>query len=125
MKMTIQQLMQDMNMSRYRSSKISGIPWATLAAIYSEKTHLDRCVYLFSENPDCTEALKRISARVDMKKIKVLIEEPPTLLPVQKEFYMAMISERKAKTLDYSMEQLIRLDRQEPVQKNLGQQFSM
>jgi hypothetical protein len=42
MKMTIQQLMQDMNMSRYRSSKISGIPWATLAAIYSEKTHLDR-----------------------------------------------------------------------------------
>jgi hypothetical protein len=60
-----------------------------------------------------------------MKKIKVLIEEPPTLLPVQKEFYMEMISERKAKTLDYSMEQLIRLDRQEPVQKNLGQQFSM
>jgi len=43
MKMTIQQLMQDMNMSRYRLSKISGIPWATLADIYSGKTHLDRC----------------------------------------------------------------------------------
>lgn len=41
--MTIQQLMQDMNMSRYRLSKISGIPWATLADIYSGKTHLDRC----------------------------------------------------------------------------------
>lgn len=41
--MTIQQLMQDMNISRYRLSKISGIPWATLADIYSGKTHLDRC----------------------------------------------------------------------------------
>jgi hypothetical protein len=30
-----------------------------------------------------------------------------TLLPVQKEFYMVMISERKAKIIDYSMEQLM------------------
>ncbi|HCA28689.1 MAG TPA: hypothetical protein DEP23_03465 [Ruminococcaceae bacterium] len=41
--MTIQQLMQDMKMSRYRLSKISGIPWATLADIYSGKPQLDRC----------------------------------------------------------------------------------
>ncbi|MDK2965013.1 MAG: hypothetical protein PWP53_625 [Lacrimispora sp.] len=41
--MTIQQLMQDMSISRYRLSKISGVPWATLADIYSGKTHLDRC----------------------------------------------------------------------------------
>lgn len=41
--MTIQKLLQDMNISRYRLSKISGIPWATLADIYSGKTHLDRC----------------------------------------------------------------------------------
>ncbi len=43
MKMTIQQILQDMKISRYRLSKISGIPWATLADIYSGKTHLDRC----------------------------------------------------------------------------------
>ncbi|WP_460644164.1 helix-turn-helix domain-containing protein [Lacrimispora brassicae] len=43
MKMTIQQLMQYMKMSRYRLSKISGIPWATLADIYSGKTHLNWC----------------------------------------------------------------------------------
>ncbi len=43
MKMTIQQLMQDMKMSRYSLSKISGIPWATLADIYSGKTQLNRC----------------------------------------------------------------------------------
>jgi len=41
--MTIQQLLQDTQMSRYRLSKISGIPWATLADIYSGKTHLNRC----------------------------------------------------------------------------------
>jgi len=41
--MTIQQLLRDMQMSRYRLSKISGIPWATLADIYSGKTHLERC----------------------------------------------------------------------------------
>lgn len=41
--MTIQQLLQDTQMSRYRLSKISGIPWSTLADIYSGKTHLNRC----------------------------------------------------------------------------------
>lgn len=41
--MTIQQLLRDMNISRYRLSKISGIPWSTLADIYSGKTRLDRC----------------------------------------------------------------------------------
>lgn len=78
------------------------------------------------KNPDCTEALKRISARIDMEKIKAYIEETPTLLPVQKEFYMVMISERKAKILDYCMEQLMKLDRQELEQEeNQGQQFSV
>lgn len=78
------------------------------------------------KNPDCTEALKRIFARIDMEKIKALIEETPTLLPVQKEFYMVMISERKAKVLDYSMEQLMKFERQESKQdEDLGQQFSV
>lgn len=41
--MTIQQLLKDMQMSRYRLSKTSGVPWATLADIYSGKTLLERC----------------------------------------------------------------------------------
>jgi len=32
-----------MNISRYRLSKISGIPWSILADIYSGNTRLDRC----------------------------------------------------------------------------------
>ncbi len=41
--MTIQQLLREKKISRYRLSKISGIPWATLADIYSGKTNLNRC----------------------------------------------------------------------------------
>jgi len=73
-------------------------------------------------------ALKRISARIDMEKIRVLINETPTLLPVQKEFYTVMISERKAKIIDYTMEQLMKLEQQETMheeQQDHGQQFSV
>ncbi|MDW2797215.1 HipA domain-containing protein [Clostridium boliviensis] len=65
------------------------------------------------KNPDCNAALERISARIDMEKIRVLIIETPTLLPVQKEFYTVMISERKAKIIDFTMEQLMKLEQQE------------
>lgn len=41
--MTIQQLLREKQISRYRLSKLSGIPWATLADIYSGKTNLNRC----------------------------------------------------------------------------------
>lgn len=41
--MTIQQLLRDFQISRYRLSKISGVPWSTLADICSGKTQLDRC----------------------------------------------------------------------------------
>lgn len=43
MYMTIQQILRDKNISRYQLSKISGIPWATLADICSGKTLLTRC----------------------------------------------------------------------------------
>lgn len=59
------------------------------------------------KNPECTEALKRISLRIDMEKIKAIVAETPTLLPVQKEFYTVMIAERKAKILDYSIKRQI------------------
>lgn len=80
------------------------------------------------KNADCNAALKRISALIDMEKIRRLIDQTPTLLPVQKEFYTVMISERKTKIIDYSIEQLMKLEQQETLQEELqnhGQQFSM
>lgn len=41
--MTIQQLLREKGLSRYQLSKISGVPWATLADICSGKTALTRC----------------------------------------------------------------------------------
>jgi hypothetical protein len=119
-----------------------------MEAVLNSEDELDKRIYVFPassieengkkisyfefisslKNPDCTAALKRVSARIDMEKIQALIDETPTLLPIQKEFYTVIISERKAKIIDYSMEQLMKLERQEPEQEGLenqGQQFSM
>jgi hypothetical protein len=60
------------------------------------------------QNEDCNKALKRIVGRIDMDKISRMIDETPTITEVQKDFYKIMISERKAKILDYSMELLQR-----------------
>ena len=60
------------------------------------------------QNEECNEALKRISSRIDMETIHKMVEETPTLAPIQKEFYFRMLRERKEKILDYSMEMLIK-----------------
>lgn len=41
--MKIMELLKEKGMSRYSLSKISGVPWATLADICSGKTSLNRC----------------------------------------------------------------------------------
>ena len=43
--MTIGELLEEKGLSRYRLSKISGVPWATLADICSGKTKFERCVF--------------------------------------------------------------------------------
>lgn len=100
-----------------------------MEAVLNSEDEIDRRVYVFPassieedgkkisyfefisslKNSDCTAALKRISSWIDMEKISTIINETPTLLPIQKEFYTVMISERKAKIIDYSMEQLMKL----------------
>lgn len=119
-----------------------------MEAVLNSEDEIDRRVYVFPassieedgkkisyfefisflKNPDCTAALKRVSAWIDMEKISTIINETPTLLPIQKEFYTVMISERKAKIIDYSIEKLMKLDGQRPEHEKLqshGQQFHM
>ena len=62
------------------------------------------------KNEDCNQALKRIAEHIDMDKIGRMIEETPFLTEVQKDFYKIIISERKAKIIDYSMELLLKTD---------------
>jgi DNA-binding Xre family transcriptional regulator len=41
--MRFEELLRERGISRYYLSKTSGVPWATLADIYSGKTRLERC----------------------------------------------------------------------------------
>lgn len=41
--MRFDQFLRDKRISRYQLSKASGVPWATLADIYSGKTRLEQC----------------------------------------------------------------------------------
>lgn len=80
------------------------------------------------KEPECNKALKRISKRVDMDKINKLIDEISTLLPIQKDFYKVMITERKKKILDYSMDLLMKQEKemvQQDETSELNQQFNM
>lgn len=119
-----------------------------MEAVLNSEDEIDRRVYVFPassieedgkkisyfefissmKNPDCTVALKRVFTRINMEKISTIINEIPTLLPIQKEFYNVIISERKAKIIDFSMEQLMKLNEQESDREELqsrGQQFTM
>ena len=40
---TIAEVMQEKGITRYRLSKESGVPWATLSDIYNGKTKLEKC----------------------------------------------------------------------------------
>lgn len=73
------------------------------------------------QNADCNEALRRISGRINMEEINRLVEETPGLLPIQKDFYKVMISERKEKILDYSMALLRERGLQTPGQEETFQ----
>ena len=61
---------------------------------------------------DGNEALKRICPRIDLNAIQNLLENTSVLEPVQKEFYLTMLTERKEKILDYSLELLMRQEQQ-------------
>ena len=56
---------------------------------------------------ECNEALKRISARIDLAAIQAFLDSVPELLPIQREFYLTMLTERKEKILDYSLKLLL------------------
>lgn len=67
--MTLQQLLKDRQISRYQLSKSSGVPWATLADIYSGKTALSRC--------NAKTLLKLAKAlNISMEELMMLTVEP-------------------------------------------------
>ena len=58
------------------------------------------------EYEDCNEALRRITPQIDMKAICDIIDSTPYITDLQKRFYKTMLSERKKKILDFSLNKL-------------------
>ena len=62
--------------------------------------------------PECNDALRRVTARIDLDRIQKFLDGVPELQPIQREFYLTMLTERKEKILDYSLDLLLREEQQ-------------
>lgn len=60
------------------------------------------------KNEDCNLALQRIVPRIDMGRIRSMVEETPFISDLQKRFYLTMLSGRKEQILDFSLKVLER-----------------
>lgn len=58
------------------------------------------------QNEDCNRALRRVVPRINMDKIGKLVNDTPFLSNLQRQFYLTMLTERKARILDFSLEKL-------------------
>ena len=85
-----------------RDSRIFSIP---TSAIQQKGNRINYYSFISSlQDEDCNEALMRITPRIDIKRINELIENIPYISDLQKLFYKTMISERKEKILDKSLQ---------------------
>ena len=60
------------------------------------------------KSPDCNKALKRIASRIDMNKIYEIIDNTPTITDLQKEFYKTILTARKERIIDFSLNKAYR-----------------
>ena len=87
-----------------------------LGARYAEQG-ADELVYLdisatFEGRRTFTSLVSRIAARIDLDRIQRFLDGIPELQPLQREFYLTMLTERKEKILDYSMNLLMQQEQQ-------------
>ena len=58
-------------------------------------------------NSECNAALERIGSKIDMDAIRTIIEQTPTLLPVQIAFYERILEERYTQIIKESLDRLL------------------
>lgn len=56
------------------------------------------------QNDSCNRALERIVPHIDMEKIEAIVRDTPFLSDLQRRFYLTMLTERKHRILDFSLE---------------------
>lgn len=94
-------VLSDRNQLDYR---IFDIP---LSAINIEGKKIRYFDFISSlSNNDCNKALKRIHPRIDMNQIRLVVDNTPFLTDIQKKFYVTILSERKKRILDFSLQKL-------------------
>lgn len=59
------------------------------------------------KNKDCNDALIRIKERLDMTKIKAIVDETPFITDLHKTFLKTLLTERNEKILDYSLKRIL------------------
>lgn len=64
------------------------------------------------QNEGCNQALKRIVPRIDMARIRQIVEDTPFISDLQRRFYLTMLSERKRLILDFSLAALEKTERE-------------
>ena len=96
-----------------RNHRIYNIP---LSAIMQEGRKIKYFDYISSlQNEECNRALKRIVPRIDMEKIKEIIDHTPFISDLQKKFYLTMLTERKTHILDFALTAL--MNKEKSIQK--------
>lgn len=96
-----------------RNHRIYNIP---LSAIMQDGKKIKYFDYISSlQNEDCNHALKRIVPRIDMGKIKEIIDHTPFISDLQKKFYLTMLTERKTHILDFALTAL--MNKEKSIQK--------
>ena len=85
-----------------------------LSAIRQDDQKINYFDFISSlKNPDCNAALKRIVPKLRQQDIRELVDNTPFISKLQKEFYCTMLSERKERILDYSLEKLLTKERKQ------------
>ncbi len=90
-----------------------------LSAIRQDGQKLNYFTFISSlKNKDCNEALKRIAPRITLQTIQSLLVNTPFISNLQREFYYVMLTERKEKILDFSLQKLQKRERKKATQHN-------
>lgn len=83
-----------------------------LSAIRQNGQKINYFVFISSlKHPDCNAALKRIAPRIRTSELRALVDQTPFLTDLQREFYFTMLSERKERILDFSLQKLQKRER--------------
>lgn len=72
------------------------------------------------EFPDCNEALRRITNRIDIEKIFEIVDGTPSISDLQKNFYKTMLSERKEHILEFSLNKMMQMTEEQKEEPELS-----